>query len=227
MYFTIHNLVKLTPSVSPTASHLPQRGRQYPAPSLRELSAKLTEGVLKLWIVDCILLYFCRISQPPPIQQRSGKERSGGEQKECHQYDSLYVEHPAPWLVIKPGGGDIAVGVIGMCFRFADSTAAARTESVSRSESGSAVHTEMRYLFFGSGYATHRAELIIGAKQCAAVFAGHRESLLCMRMFCYVSIAYHIFMTNAIFFIGFADCLCDGSYGSVPSLCEKSTGCIN
>ena len=28
-----------------------QRGRQYPAPSLRELSAKLTEGVLKLWIV--------------------------------------------------------------------------------------------------------------------------------------------------------------------------------
>ena len=48
---TIHNLVKLTPSVSPTASHLPQRGRQYPAPSLRELSAKLTEGVLKLWIV--------------------------------------------------------------------------------------------------------------------------------------------------------------------------------
>ena len=56
---TIHNLVKLTPSVSPTASHLPQRGRQYPAPSLRELSAKLTEGVLKLtegvlklWIVN-------------------------------------------------------------------------------------------------------------------------------------------------------------------------------
>ena len=47
--------MKLTPSVSPTASHpshLPQRGRQYPAPSLRELSAKLTEGVLKLWIVD-------------------------------------------------------------------------------------------------------------------------------------------------------------------------------
>ena len=32
-------------------NHLPQRGRQYPAPSLRELSAKLTEGVLKLWIV--------------------------------------------------------------------------------------------------------------------------------------------------------------------------------
>ena len=49
--YTIHNLVKLTSSVSPTASHLPQRGRQYPAPSLRELSAKLTEGVLKLWIV--------------------------------------------------------------------------------------------------------------------------------------------------------------------------------
>ena len=49
---TIHNLVKLTPSVSPTASQLPQRGRQYPAPSLRELSAKLTEGVLKLWIVN-------------------------------------------------------------------------------------------------------------------------------------------------------------------------------
>ena len=43
---TIHNLVKLTPSVSPTASHLPQRGRQYPAPSLRDSKREAISGSL-------------------------------------------------------------------------------------------------------------------------------------------------------------------------------------
>ena len=36
---TIHNLGKITPSVTPAACHLPQRGRRIMAPSLRGLSA--------------------------------------------------------------------------------------------------------------------------------------------------------------------------------------------
>ena len=49
--YTVHNLGKITPSVTPAACHLPQRGRRIMAPSLRGLSAQPTGGVLKLWIV--------------------------------------------------------------------------------------------------------------------------------------------------------------------------------
>ena len=46
---TIYNLVTFTPSGTNVP---PPSGREaLSAPSLRELSAKLTEGVLKLWIV--------------------------------------------------------------------------------------------------------------------------------------------------------------------------------